>query len=286
MLITSIIFSKDRPLQLDLCLRTIRKNFKECSRAVIIYDCSNEDYKKQYMSLRDTYNECEFWDQGSCLFKDVYHSILTESKNNFISFFTDDCILYRPIEIGEAKIKEIFNMDLVSCISLRLGLNIVKRQCSDGQFYPEINPIIHRIDQNFVLARKTSTTYGSYWSYSLSVDGHIFRKKDIQKMVSELIYIKGIYKWKNTPNEFESALQRFWTSTPEGIVAPTKSVVINSPNNKVQETHNNRSGDNYCASQKELLEFFKSGKRVDIDKLNIGKVQCPHTEINILEALV
>ena len=52
-MITSIIFSKDRPLQLDLCLRTIRKNFKECSRAVIIYDCSNEDYKKQYTVISD-----------------------------------------------------------------------------------------------------------------------------------------------------------------------------------------------------------------------------------------
>jgi hypothetical protein len=238
------------------------------------------------MRLRNVYDKYEFWDQGSCLFRDIHHSIITESKNDFISFFTDDCIFYKPIEIGESRMKAIFDLESVSCLSLRLGLNIVKRQLANGEFASEYNPIIQRIDQDFVFARKTSTFYGSYWSYSLSVDGHVFRKRDIQKMVNELIHLKSLYKWKNTPNEFESAMQRFWTITPEGIVSPTTSVVINSPNNKVQETHNNRFGDSYNTEQKELLEIFKSGKRVDIDKLNIGKVQCPHTEINILEALV
>ncbi len=174
----------------------------------------------------------------------------------------------------------------MSCISLRLGLNIVERQLSDGKFYPEANPIIYKIDQEFVIAKKTSTTYGSYWSYSLSVDGHIFRKKDIQKMVAELMHIKSIYEWKNTPNEFEAALQRFWTITPQCIVTPTKSVVINSPNNKIQETHNNRFGDDHFVNKDSLLEIFKSGKRLDMNKLNIENIKCPHTEINILEGLV
>lgn len=285
-MITSIIFSKDRPLQLDLCLQSITQNFKECSRVVIIYECSSEDYKKQYMSLRDTYNKYEFWDQGSCLFRDIYHSILTESRNDFISFFTDDCIFYRPIEIGAARIKDMFDAEIIFCMSLRLGLNIVKRQLTTGQFFPETNPVLHKVDDDFVVAMKTSVNYGNYWSYSLSVDGHVFRKRDIQKMVSELLHIKSLYEWKNTPNEFESALQRFWPVTPEGIIAPMKSVVVNSPNNRVQDTHQNRNGDYYYKTPTEMLELFSSGKRIDFNKLKIENIQSPHTEINILEALV
>ena len=40
-MITAIVYSKDRPLQLDLCLNSIAKNFDQASDVVVIYKSSD-----------------------------------------------------------------------------------------------------------------------------------------------------------------------------------------------------------------------------------------------------
>ncbi len=284
-MITSIIFSKDRPLQLDLCLQSIYKNLKSSTRNIVIYKCSNERYQASYDGLRTAYPDVEFWPQGKSLLKDVYHSILTESNNGYVCFFVDDCIVYRDPNINIGILDSVFYNEDVCCMSLRLGFNINQRTHGNMLFQDQIHQ--HQvINKEWVAFPKTSVAYGNYWSYSLSVDGHIFRKHDMQKMVNELIYISDLYKeWKNTPNTFEAELQRFWTISPPIMICPIQSCVVNSPNNKVQESHNNTSGDLYSYDQEELLNIFLSGKRIDLDKLDIKDINCPHTEIDILKGL-
>ena len=36
-MITSIVFSKNRPLQLDLCLESIHKNFPACNKVIVLH---------------------------------------------------------------------------------------------------------------------------------------------------------------------------------------------------------------------------------------------------------
>jgi len=287
-LITSIIFSKDRPLQLDLCLQSVNKNLKSSTRNIVIYKCSNEKYQASYDGLRAAYPDVEFWPQSKSLLKDIHHCILTESNNDYVCFFVDDCIVYRETDIDKNTINDIFKNDAVCCISLRLGMNINQRS-HDNHFFPDIIGNHEFINRYWLMCSKTSVRYGNYWSYSLSVDGHIFRKKDMYEMVNELIHVSKIHKeeknWITTPNQFESQLQRFWTITSNVMACPYVSSVVNSPNNKTQESHNNRHGDFYSYNQLELLNTFLSGKRIDLAKLDIKDINCPHTEIDILKGL-
>lgn len=288
MLITSIIFSKDRPLQLDLCLKSIHKNLQSSTRNIVIYKCSNDKYQEAYDELQSTYENVEFWPQGKSLLRDIYHSILTESDNEFFCFFVDDCIVYRNTNIDKETITNMFNDDAICCISLRLGTNVNKRSHQGVFFSDEIGQHAFH-SKEWVMCSKTSVRYGNYWSYSLSVDGHIFRKSDMYKMVNELIHISKLYdndkEWKNTPNTFEAQLQRFWTVTPNIMICPVISAVVNSPNNKTQNSHPNQHGEVYSYDQDSLLELFLSGKRINIEKLEIKDVECPHKEIDILKGL-
>ena len=279
-MITSIIFSKDRPLQLDLCLNSIKKNFKDSSQNIVIHN-NSEQFHKAHKTLQEEHQDVEFWQQSDSLFKDILHAI-TGAKNNFICFFTDDDIFYAPFVCDDYDFVEDPNL---SCLSLRMGLNIVERSHA-GQTGPDICHKGWKTDNGMIAWPKTFHGYGSYWSYDLSVDGHVYRKSLILDMIDELCFIQPRYNWGNTPNVLESTIQRFWTSGPNFIIAPEHSVVVNSPNNRVQETHNNnKSGEVHDYSSEFLLEKYESGARINLDALDFSNIKCPHTEIDILKGL-
>ncbi len=278
-MITSIIFSKDRPLQLDLCLKSIKKNFKDSTQNIVIHNNSKQ-FDKAHETLREEHQGVEFWRQSGSLFKDVLHAT-TGAKNNFICFFTDDDIFYSPFVCGDYR---FLNDPILSCLSLRMGQNIVERS-HEGKIDPDPCRKGWLTDNNMIAWPKTFHEYGSYWSYDLSVDGHVYRKSSMLEMMDELCFIQHRYNWKNTPNALESTIQRFWTVGPNFMVSPKQSVVVNSPNNRVQDTHENMSGEIHDYSSKFLLEKYESGARINLDALDFSNIRCPHTEIDILKGL-
>jgi len=129
---------------------------------------------------------------------------------------------------------------------------------------------------------------GGYWAYPLSVDGHIFERSTLELYCEELEVLDKYNTknpWQQTPNEFEGKLQRFFFDLPPLMAAPRESCVVNSPNNRVQETIQNRNGDTYSYSSEELRKYFKQGKRLSLSKVPFGKIACPHQEIDILKGL-
>ena len=87
----------------------------------------------------------------------------------------------------------------------------------------------------------------------------------------------------HTRNVLECELQRFWTTSPNFMIAPKSSVVVNSPNNRVQESHpENRAGDSHAADSYFLLGKYLSGQRIKLEYLNFDNIKCPHTEIDLM----
>ena len=281
-MITAIVYSKDRPLQLDLCLNSIAKNFDQVSDVVVIYK-SGDNYVGSYETLKSEHNHVEFFQQRESIFKDTLDTI-SSTNNQFVCFFTDDDIVYHEVpQIREDVLLE----DKIECFSLRMGGNTVKRY-HEGICYPDTPTpqMLRIIHENYICWKKTAREYGSYWSYSMSVDGHIFRKGDVEAMFDEMWYLDQRYEWAQTPNKIESIMQRFWTDGKPLMVSFMHSVVLNSPNNRVQDSHlSNRFGEAYSYDADTLLEKYLLGRRINIDKLDFGQIECPHTEINILKGL-
>ena len=279
MLITSIIFSKDRPLQLDLCLKSIKKNFPDSAQNIVIQNYS-DTFSAANATLTSEHRDVEWWSQGFSLLRDVYAAIAS-AKHEYIGLFTDDDICFS--DIPPIPYETMFAESYISCISLRLGLNICQRFHEGDMFPDKIGE--HYVNGNFISWPRTSYLYGSYWSYSLSVDGHIFRKNDILDMIDELCYLELRYKWDHTPNALEAALQRFWTTSPNFMIAARHSSIVNSPNNRVQNTHNNMSGEIHNYDTDFLLGKYMSGARINMDYLDFGDIKCPHTEIDLMKGL-
>ena len=179
-MITSIIFSKDRPLQLDLCLNSVKKNFKNSTQNIVIHN-NSEQFNKAHENLQEEHQDVEFWQQSSSLFKDVLHAV-TGAKNNFICFFTDDDIFYAPFACGGYDLLEDAG---ISCVSLRMGANIAERS-HEGEITSDTCQKGWQTENGMIIWPKTFHTYGSYWSYDLSLDGHIYRKSSVLSMMDEL----------------------------------------------------------------------------------------------------
>ena len=80
-----------------------------------------------------------------------------------------------------------------------MGLNISERS-HDGVVGKDI-PVAYREYDDIILWSKTANTYGSYWSYSLSVDGHIFRINDIHQMIDELCILNYAHSTFSRANQ-------------------------------------------------------------------------------------
>jgi hypothetical protein len=281
-MITSIVFSKDRPLQLDLCLKSIQKNFKDSSSTVVLYRYSPE-YIEALAVLISEHPNVTFLEQSESIYQDLLN-IAQSSENMYVCMLTDDDIVYRSVDIDAAAYQGIFAAPEVVCISLRLGQNINTRY-HHGRKYDDCVNAYQEIDR-FMFIPRTRYIYGSYWSYSHSVDGHIFRKSEIIKMFSEIEHLNSIFHYRQTPNEVESQMQKYWTQSGSHIVCLKHSMVVNSPNNRVSDTHTeNFSGENFNYEPEFLLGKYLSGKRVDLDLLDFSDIICPHQEIDIAGAL-
>ena len=292
-MITLIIFSKNRPLQLDLCLSSIAQNFNANYTPIVLYNC-DEQYENAYKTLKQDHQNVMFWKQGKSLFEDVFVAV-NSFENQYCCFMTDDCIMYRQSpNLSNDNLRQIFAMENICCFSLRLGANVKKRghknEGQDFYWFDDILQYAEGLDiwQNslgFICWNRGQHLYGGYWNYPISVDGHIFRTENVSSWMEELVYLEPIKKWDQTPNELERALQRFVNEMPCLIGCFESSCIVNSPNNRVQNTIANYEGVFHPAAPELLLQYFEQGKRDSLEKLNVENIQCPHTEIDILKGL-
>lgn len=280
-MITSIVFSKDRPLQLDLCLKSLKKNFVDCERIVVLFKYSPE-YEDSLWTLIKEHPNVSFISQSESIYQDII-DISNMPDHKYICFFTDDNIFYNRFSTN--MYDSIFGNPSVCCMSLRLGYNIDTRwHCGQSQY-----DIPYKIQEiaDWIFIPKTSYPYGSYWGYSHSVDGHIFRSKDVIEMFDQIEYLNKRFQFKQTPNEVETQMQRFWAISSQYIVCPKHSCVVNSPNNRVSDTHTeNFSGEHFKYDPDFLLAKYLNGKRVNMDLLDFSSINCPHYELNIAEAII
>ena len=76
-MLTSIVFSKDRPLQLDLCLKSIKQNLFDDNNIVVLYKTSTDLYESHYAKIKEEHDDVEFVKQGHS----IWSSILEIVKN-------------------------------------------------------------------------------------------------------------------------------------------------------------------------------------------------------------
>lgn len=262
-MINAIIFSKDRAPQLRLLIYSIQKNAPHAFNLNVIYKHSNDSFKNGYEKVKNEFfSICNFVEQTDNFKEDVIN--LLNSESEYSCFFTDDDIIYKPFSMDEVK-STIASDDDVFCFSLRLGTNTT--------FCYAMNTpnVFKNYDQTNDILKWDWTVHYLDFGYPLSVDGHIFRTKDILKLTKKVGF--------TNPNTYEAGLQIFDTFPKFKMASFEHSVLVNTPNNIVNTSFANRNGLTYGASVDGLNKDYLEGKIIELESMDFSNIIGCHQEI-------
>ncbi len=239
----AIIFSKDRPLQLQALLQSMHFHVSGLDGQVVLYHSSAARYETAYQNLRLKFPTVTFVHETS--FRGDLLSLLKRVSTQWIFFLVDDIIFTDAIDLRTLPTR----VPAEAIVSLRLHPRVTY---SYMMRTPQEPPDFVSITNDMLQFNWRLT--GIDWAYPLSVDGHIFDTKEIRFLI-------GMCNFK-APNSLEASLQIFRkcvATTKIGICFQTPKL-INFPVNRVQTEFENAAGD---ADVEKLLQFYSTGAEVN-----------------------
>jgi len=263
-----IVFSKDRAMQLHLCLSSLYKYCEERSemKVEVIFKATSYSHHDAYDALSYEFKDVAFIKEADFKSQLIYRLSTTKE----VLFLVDDNIF-----VDEFSIKDIVGLlrknERVLGFSLRLGRNTTI--C-----YP-INtiqglPHFYTVDDKFLMYRWVNADYD--FAYPLEVSSSIYRVNDIEPIIKNCEY--------NSPNTLEAVLamnsRNFYEKNPL-LMCYEKSVAFCNPINKVQAFNNNRSGIKESYSPDALLKEFEKGNRISLEQFEGFVPTGAHEEVEI-----
>lgn len=265
----TIVFSKDRPLQLHLCLKTY---FEKCvghenTDVYVLCKATNDRHYKAYQKLQLEFTKIFIIYEAN--FKTDLLRLIEGYEN--VLFVVDDNVFVKDFNINE--IITSIQSDQVFGFSLRLGKNTTYCYSHDSnQKVPEM------------FAGKIPGIYGYEWygkdldfGYALELSSSVYKVKDIWK-----ILLRGQYQGPNFL-EWTMYLSVANYMHIKYLLCYETSAAFCNPINKVQDVNNNRAMVDNCYSPENLLKLFEEGYRID-PKIFYGFVSnACHQEVRFLD---
>lgn len=249
-----IIFSYDRPMQLYALLESTEHYLTGIASTTVLYRTSDERFARSYGTVQQRFPLVKFIAQSTDPKNDFKPLLLRAFKNGkspYILFAPDDIIVknYADLELCIQKMEEYGAYGFF----LRLGTHL---DTCYAVAKPQPLPPLTTLGDNLCSWKFKDGSLD--WGYPNNVDMTIYRKNEIIKNLEASNY--------TSPNKMESA----WAST-QGSVSNRKglcfcdSVIVNIPVNCVQKDYVNNHMNAWTTVQ--LLEFFETGKKIDITQL-------------------
>lgn len=260
-MINLIVFSKDRPLQLEAALRTFYEYCEDASEfhARVIYKTSSKLFEMGYYKLSLLYPDV-------CFEREVHfnNQVKTYSfSGTHVFFMVDDAVFIRPF--SSKVINYLGDTDLG--FSFRLGTSInnsymMKRKSPPPKFTPVTDDIL----------KFSWINQPGDWGFPLEVSSSLYPTDRIFNL------LRGRY---SGPNMLETHLHTNLSQCHKypNLLFYEKSRAICIPLNKVQEVYpKNRSMLSVSYNTDSLLEFFLKGYRLDTSSLKDFTPDSVHVE--------
>lgn len=256
-----LVFSKNRPYQLDAFIRTANENGGIDPQDITILHKYDLEYAEDLKTVMIEHPACEFLQEHDFRSQTIEWC---KSVNGLLSFATDDAVFTRKID--ENKIKNVLAANPgITSFSLRMGLHLdycyplsSSQRVPDGQIFDGV------FVWDFTKAEHD-------WGYPLSVDGHVFRSNDALQMLHAIPF--------KSPNTLEANLQVLKGQILPVMCCFLKSCYMNVPINVVQGEYQNRCG---TVSAEEMHKKYETGHRFDTkSSLNFLNASV-HQEIDLL----
>ena len=267
--LVAVIFSKDRAMQLDACVRSLALYCKDIDQYPqrVIYTASSDRSEKQYEVLRQCHRGTEFVRETS-FFSDLVEAIHGFS---YVLFLVDDNLFVRDWSVTEVLTALEMNHQAIG-FSLRLGMNTsVSYSLSKPQELPQFLTVAPQI-LKFPWANAKHD-----FGYPLEVSSSIYRAGQILTLIESAPAISN-------PNSLEAFLDskksNFLNSEGELLCFRTSVAFCNAVNN-VQVDWVNRCGDRLQDSHYALMRKFDLGYRIDLIPLKNFITDSCHQEVEL-----
>ena len=246
-----LAFSKDRPLQLDLLLRTLRERVMPQQAVHVLYRASNEDCETAYRQVFSENIGLGIVPHPEASFKDDLLRICRGSHCRFIMFLVDDIAFIRPVNLNE--IATLSRRGHI--VSIRLGLNITRAQTEGGavRHIPLMTPVAGMTSR--FLTWEWYKADPGHWSMPTALDGNVLP-------LPELVPVLEATAFK-APNSLEAAIgqYRFLFKYTSGVCYDLPRIV-NFPLNSVKTE--NFDFPHMGMSVEDMLEIYNNGGRLDV----------------------
>lgn len=253
-LVQTLVFSKDRPLQLDAMLRSFRNMCEDSEHSLVsvLFHASDSRTRALYRRLQKEHPDVSLFEQTD--FRADTLAILRLGTH--VLFVVDDCIFTRSFRLREAVDALATSSEAIG-VSLRLGRNVTYCYMSDQ---PQSVPPLTDAGFGFVSFQWTEAEHD--FGYPLELSSSVYRVADLLPTLETLPF-------KN-PNTLEAGLAsvaRSQFGQKDRLLCLEESVAFCNPLNLVQDVCENRSGRDESYSPKALLDAYAEGRRVDVARL-------------------
>jgi hypothetical protein len=259
LLVNCVIFSRDRAMQLDACLRSIERLAPYDGQITVIWKATGPEFESAYRLLAAG-SHAHFKAQTPDFRSDVIGAL--DAQRAYTVFHTDDEVFFRgppvsPILPAGA-----------AAFSLRLGTNTT--YC-----YPfRRSQQLPAIGTSGPFIAWDWTRADADFSYPLSLDGHLVHTKHLLQILSRASF--------TNPNELEEELHLRRYRVPHTMLAFQESCLVSIPINIVSPTHRNPAGSDPETSPPALNTRFLAGERIDFDAMDFSTVRGAHQEIPLV----
>jgi len=209
-MIKAIYLSTDGAAETKMFLDSADEFTKGAFDISVIYTATDEAFLEGYNKLKQEKSNVGFFCYTGDTLKEYIMEILKAHKDENIAFFTDGDVFYR--NVFEKNINKALSDENVFCFSLRLGNNVTfcyNTKTGNKTFD------IQDIDDGMI--KWNWSKHYLDFGYPLSVHGHVFRGKDIFKLVKKVTF--------DSAYGLEDALQMFEYFPREFMVSYEQSAM-------------------------------------------------------------
>ena len=248
----ALVFSKDRPLQLDGTLRSLRLHLGDVRPRpiVVLYVATTAFQAALYRQLAREHPDVQLVREGN-FGEDVRRVV---DRWEHVLFLVDDTIFIGSLDVDRAAAALSSRADLIG-FSLRLGTNTTYCYPFDR---PQSLPEFTRLNDD-VLAYPWAQADGDF-GYPLEVSSSVYRGEMVRSLLSGFAF--------SNPNGLEAGLAAAAGGLAERhptLACLEQSVAFSVPVNVVQTAQRaNRAADKDRESVSALARAFDRGDRMDV----------------------
>jgi glycosyltransferase involved in cell wall biosynthesis len=264
--LTVIIFSKDRPLQLDATIRSLRSNCDDIGAAdlLVLYRTSTPAFAAGYRVLANEHPGVVFHVESD--FKADLIGLVNGVR--YVLLVVDDTLFVGPLSVGLA-IRLLEEDDSCLGFSFRLGRNTTYCYTLDK---PQGLPPFEGDGTGTLTFDWTDAEHD--FGYPLEVSSSLYRTADVLPLLRTLDY--------RNPNTLESVLAQhagFFRESHPRLACHERSVAFSVPANLVQTAWQNRVDSNPALTAEALADAYARGQRLDVERYRGFIANAVHQEL-------